>query len=42
MISWQLLIAFNKQPWFTVKNPRAQLVKIDHVISVYLSLTVRL
>ena len=29
----------NKQPWFTVKNPRALLVKIFHVISVYLWLT---
>ena len=29
----------NKQPLFTVKNPPLQLVKIDHAISVYLSLT---
>ena len=28
-----------KQPSFTVKNTRLQLVKIDHVISVYLSVT---
>ena len=27
------------QPSFTVKNPRLQLVKTDHVISVYQSLT---
>mgnify|MGYP001800539130 CR=1 FL=1 len=33
------LSEFNKQPSFTVKNPRLQLVKIDHVISVYLSVT---
>ena len=30
---------FNKLPSFTVKEPCAQLVKIDRVISVYLSLT---
>ena len=30
---------FNKQPSFTVKNPCLQLVKIDHMISVYLSVT---
>ena len=35
--SW--IYVFNKQPSFTVKSPRLQLVKIDHVISVYLSLT---
>ena len=34
-----LLIVFNKQPSFTVKNPHLQLVKIDLVISVYLSVT---
>ena len=33
------LTQFNKQPSLTVKNPHLQLVKIDHVISVYLSLT---
>ena len=41
---WDLAIATtsienNKQSSFTVKNPRGQLVKIDHVILVYLSLT---
>ena len=30
---------FNKQLLFTLSNPRLQLVKINHVISVYLSLT---
>ena len=30
------LTSFNKQPSFTVQNPRLQLVKIDYVISVYL------
>ena len=29
----------NKQLSFTVKNPRLELVKIDHVILVYVSLT---
>ena len=29
----------NKRPSFTVKNPHLQLVRIDHVISVYLPLT---
>ena len=33
------IFKFYKQPSFTVKNPRRQLVKIYHVISVYLSLT---
>ena len=33
------LNAINKQPSFTVKNPRLQLVKTGHVISGYLSLT---
>ena len=33
------IILFKKQLSFTVKNPRLQLVKIDPVISVYLSLT---
>ena len=31
------LLVFYKQPLFTVTNPPLQLVKIDHVISVYLS-----
>ena len=35
--NWQIM--FNKQPSFTGKIPRLQLVKIDHVFSVYLSLT---
>ena len=33
-----MLILINKQPSITVKNPCLQLVRIDHVISVYLSL----
>ena len=38
IINWYDLLHFNNQPSFTVKNPRLQLVKIDHVISVYLLL----
>ena len=34
-----IIYIFNKQPSFTVKDPCLQLVKIDHVISVYLSVT---
>ena len=34
-----LFSSFNKHPSLTVKNLRLQLVKMDHVILVYLSLT---
>ena len=34
-----IINVINKQPSFTIKNMRLQLVKIDQVISVYLSLT---
>ena len=32
-----ILTVFNIQSSFTVQNPRAQLVKIEHVILLYLS-----
>ncbi len=33
----RVLLRVNTQSSFTVQNPRAQLVKIDHVILLYLS-----
>ena len=34
---WSLLTSVNIQSSFTVQNPRAQLVKIENVILLYLS-----